>query len=322
MRIGSVTSMSGVSDMRTISAGSTEPKGKRIQNEIINVRQRMQNLSSKGDLSANEKTNEREKLRKELSSLNMELKQYQEDFRKSQRKEIMTEKLQEDREPDKAKEAEGITRAEETSPAPADEKNRQADAPSADGQQTERQGNIVFRSNDGVVILKDEVNQDDEPGVNTGQEQTDESRKNISEKTTGAADDDKPVDAGLSRREIHAMVSADTSVRQADRLGTVIARTSDGITILKGEIEQDEKRGMDTERKQAELEKMEKAKQRAIAFQSSILGEANGAMGPAAAADGAEAKNGTRSSVDNAFINAMNVSQEQESQQKLYVSFF
>ena len=63
------------------------------------------------------------------------------------------------------------------------------------------------------------------------------------------------------------MVSADSFLQQADRQGTVVTRTRDGIAVLKGEIKLDEFRNTDTERKQAELKKMEQQEQRETEFQ-------------------------------------------------------
>ncbi|MDE6663690.1 MAG: hypothetical protein K2K46_10165 [Lachnospiraceae bacterium] len=122
------------------------------------------------------------------------------------------------------------------------------------------------------------------------------------------------------------MVSADSSVQQANHQGSVIARTRDGIAILKGEMNQDEKRGIDTERKQNELEKMEKREQRATSFQSSILGEANNTMKSATETNAAGTNDSTQVYSDgngNAYINALNLSQEDEqtTQQRFYVSF-
>lgn len=104
----------------------------------------------------------------------------------------------------------------------------------------------------------------------------------------------------------------------------IIARTRDGIAVLKGEINQDEKRGVDTERKQAELKQLEKKEQRAISFQASILGEAHNTMKSAAdtADTGTNAKTWGNAK-SNAFFNAVNISQRetQAAQQDFYVSF-
>ena len=319
MGIGSVTSISSMSGMRMTTASPSEPQSKRIQNEITNVRQQMQKLSSKEELSVSEKTNERKNLQKELSSLNTELKQYQEELRKSQKREIMMAELQEDMEPAKKENPEDKVQTKEFSLDKADERDL-----STNGQNAESQGTVIFSSNDGVVILRDGMKPDGEHNVDTEKKQVDEANEeSITEKESAAADKAVAADNGLSHKEIHAMLSADSSAQQAGRLGTIIAKTSDGIAILKGEIDRDEKRGIDTEKKQAELEKMENAEQRAIAFQSSILGEANNTMKSATEINVAETKDGTLFHVENAFINAMKVSQEDPaSQQKFYVSFF
>lgn len=319
MGIGSVTSISSMSGMRMTTASPAAPKNKRIQNEITNVQQQMQKLSSKEELSVSEKTNERKNLQKELSSLNTELKQYQEELRKSQKREIMMAELREDMEPVKEENSADKIQAKEFSSDKADEKEL-----STSGQNAESQGTVIFSSNDGVVILRDGISTDEERNIDTEKKQVNKaSEESSAEKESKTTDKDAAADSGLSHKEIHAMVSADSSAQQAGRLGTVIAKTSDGIAILKGEIDRDEKRGINTEKKQAELEKMENAEQRAIAFQSSILGEANNTTNSSTETNAAGTKNVAPFNVENAFINAMKVSQEDPaSQQKFYVSFF
>ena len=96
MGIGSITSTNSMSGMQMITAASTDPKIKNIQNEITDAKQQMQKLSSKEEISANEKASERKKFQKEISDLNTELKQHQEELRKSQKREIMLAELRED----------------------------------------------------------------------------------------------------------------------------------------------------------------------------------------------------------------------------------
>ena len=316
MGIGSVTSTNSMSGMQMITAASTDPKIKNIQNEITDAKQQMQKLSSMEELSANEKTDERKKLQKEISDLNTELKQYQEELRKSQKREIMLAELQEDQKPAKEEKSDDKIQAKETSSDKADEKA----LPTAE-QQTGSQGTVITRNSDGVVILKEEMNQDANRDIDKETKQADETKEEgIAEKETKSSDSNMITDASLSHKEMHAMVSADSSVQQASRQGTIIAKTRDGIAILKGEMNLDEQRGENTEKKQAELEKMEKKEERATAFRFSILGEANNAMKSAAETnvpgimDNAE---------NNAFINAMKISQENEqaAQQRFYVSF-
>ncbi|MDE6014666.1 MAG: hypothetical protein K2H41_03035 [Acetatifactor sp.] len=313
MGIGSVTSTNSMSGMQMIKASSTDSKSKSIQNDITDVQQKLQKLDSKEELSASEKTIEREKLQKEKSSLDTELKQHQEELSKSYKREIMLAELQEDKEPAKEETSEDKIQ-EDASSDKADEKN-----PAAAGQQAGQQGTVIAKNSDGTVVLKEEMNQDEKRGVNTETKPADESKEEDSaEKETKTKEDDPVKDTGISRKKMHAIVSADSSLQQANRQGTVIARTRDGIAILKSEMNQDEMRGANTERKQADLEKMEKTEQQAIAFQSSILSEANDAM-KAAETTGAGIQVNAE---NNAYINALKALQEdQTAPQNFHISF-
>lgn len=285
MGISGVTSTSSMSGMQMITVGSTDSKSRNIQNELTGVQQKLQKLDSKEELSVSEKTIEREKLRKEKSGLDTELKRHQEELSKSYKREIRMAELQEDKEP-----------AEE-----------------------ETSKDKIQTKSDAIAASKEEMNQDEKRGVNTETKPADESKEDIAEKETKAIDRDPVTDNGISGKKMLAIVSADSSVQQANRQGTIIANTRDGIAILKGEIDQDERRGVNTEKKQADLEKMEKQAQRAIAFQSSILGEANNKM-----KSGAETKGiGKQVNAENsAYVNAMKVLQEdQTALQNFHISF-
>ena len=113
MGIGSITSAKTMTVMQVAPSALKDQKSKSIQNEITEVRQQMQKLSSKEDLSANEKTNERKKLQKEISGLTTELKQHQDDLLRSQKREQMLAKLWEDKKPVKEDISETDTRSEE-----------------------------------------------------------------------------------------------------------------------------------------------------------------------------------------------------------------
>lgn len=306
MGIGSVTSTNSMSGMQTLKSVSTDPKIKKIENEITNAKQQMQKLSPKEELSVNEKETERKKLQKKISSLNTKLQQHQDELRKSQKKEIQMDELREDKK---------LTK-EETSSDKADEK-----ALPADKQQTMSPGTVITSNSDGTVMFKGNMNQDEKRSIGTGEKQTDEMKeKDIAEKETKNINSDTATETSLSHKKIYAIVSADSSVQQASRQGAVIASTRDGIAILKGEMNQDEKRGVNTDKKQAELEKMEKKEQRAIAFQASILGEANNTMKSAAETN----VTGTNDKAQvNAKNNALSVSwgETQTAQQKFHIAF-
>lgn len=340
MGIGSIASMNSMAGVQNTIAGSTDTKSKNIQKEITVVQQQMQALSSKEELSENEKASERNKLQKKMSGLNTELKQRQEEFRKSQKREMMLAQLQENKTSAKEGTSKSRIQPESTSLDKADESstkgtagkeekplssNMSADtelsrreASTASAQQAGRPGTVIARTGDGIVILKGSINQDERHGVDALKKQTDETdEKNIAAKDQ--KDSDRDIDTGLSSKKIHAIVSADISVQQSNRQENVIAKMRDGIVILKGEINQDEKLGTDTEKKREELEKMQEREQRARTLQSSLLGETTNTMKSAAKTKALELKDNARVNAEN---NAFRVSQleAQASQQKFYVS--
>ncbi len=279
MAIGSIPSMNSMFGMQTTVTNASnlkDQKSKNIQNEIADVQQKMQKLSSEEELTVTEKANEKKKLQKEISGLNTELKQHQEELCRTQKREIMLARMQEE------------TKSEqETSSAQEPAKE----------QQTGQPGTVIYKSSDGTVILMEEMNQPEKAGTNPEKVSTDENtEENIDEKETEPIDSD--TDTGFSYKEMQAMVSADSSLQQADRQGAVIAGTNNDIAVLEGEIRQDKRRDVNTDQKQAELKEMEKRKQRELKFQFAILGRAN-----------------------DAFADEWKVSQkEQENQQQFYVS--
>ncbi len=110
---------------------------------------------------------------------------------------------------------------------------------------------------------------------------------------------------------MQAMVSADASMQIAERQGTLVAKTTDGIAVLKGEIRQDAYRGTDTERKEAELKDMQKQQQQEMAFQFAMLGEAEGAMQAGPETD--NAKVGAQANADKTFqVSGLSAPQQEE----------
>lgn len=320
MGIGSVTSTNSTAGMQMISAASTDPKIKNIQNEITEAKQQMQKLSSKEELPAAEKANERKKLQKEIADLNAELKQQHEELRRSQKREKLLAELREDQGPAKEEKTEDKIQAAQASTDQPDEKKQPVDA-----QQTGPQEAVISSSSDGTVILKAGTNPAENRGTDTDTKPTDETKEEtVAETEAKPIDSAAAADTGLSHKDMRAMVSADSSVQQADRQGTVIARTRDGIAILKGEMKLDELRGADTEKKQEELKKMEQKETQATAFQFSVLGEANNAMKSAAEVNGTGTTDWSQVNAgNNAFLSAMMISQESEqaAQQRFVVSF-
>ena len=194
MGIGRVSSWNCMSDMQMNPTGMTDTKSKSIQKEITDVQQKMQKLPSKEEYSPSEMADERKKLQKEISGLNIKLKLHQEKLLKSQKREAMLAKMQEEKElsPDKTEKEEASDREE----------------------QAKRQETVLTKNSDGTVILKEEKNPEGKGSVET----EDEAKENI--------ETDTKEDAGLSHKEMHAMVSANHSIQQADRQGVVIAPVS------------------------------------------------------------------------------------------------
>lgn len=318
MGMGGITSTNSMSVMQMTTADLKDQKSKSIQNEITNAQRQIQKISSDENLSANEKTNEKKKLQKEISGLNTKLKQHQEELRRSQKRETTMSKLLEDAAPAKEETSEDKIHSNETSSDTADKK-----VPPADRLQAAPQGTDTAGNSDGRVILKGVVQPEQNRDTDTETKQSDETKEeNADVKERDITDNDTTADGKQSGKEMHAMVSADSYLQQADRQGTVVSRTKDGIAILKGEIKLDEFRGTDTERKQDELKKMEQQEQRETEFQFSLFGKANRAMKPVTETD-VSIKDQTQANVQNSLhISGLNLSQEKQSaQQQFYVSF-
>lgn len=327
MSIGGVASTNSMSVMQMTTTNTTDTKSKSIQKELTDVQQQIQKLSSDEELSDEEKSNERKKLQKEKSDLNAELKQRQEELGRSQKREIMLAQLREDQNAAVETDSDGRIRPEEeksedkpqtqeTVSGQSEDKN-----PPVDGSQTRQPGTVIAQTSDGTVILKGTLAQQENTGADTAVEASDEAeetgKETAAEKDTEPAKDGTVTDTGFSDREVHAMVSADTSAQQADRVGAIVAKTNDGIAILKSEIAQDERRGVDTERKQQELERLEKQEARAAAFQFSVLNGANNAMKATTETNEPETKTNTE---NNAYARALSISQEEQAQERFHVS--
>lgn len=318
MGIGSITSTNSMPSPQMTAANLKDQKSKSIQKEIASAQQKMQKLSSNEDLSVNEKTNEQKKLQQEISGLNTELKQHQQELSRSQKRESMMAELLENEKPADKESSQNKIQSKETVSDTSDKENL-----STAEKQNARPGTVIFQNDDGTVILKDIANQDKNAGTDIKNKQTGETKEESddTEKAT-ASGKDTSADDSLSSREMYAMGSADSSMQQAGRLGAIVTRIRDGIAVLKGEMNQDENRGVDTERKQAELEKMEKQEQRAMDFQFSILGDASNAIKGAAETNGA-ANGGAALDNKNTFsISGLSIPQEEQaSQQRFHVSF-
>lgn len=330
MGIGGVTSVNNsMSVAQMTSASLKDHKSKNIQNEITEVQQKIQKLSSEDELSLNEKADEKKKLQKEKSSLDTELKQHQEELLRSQKREIRLAELQEKQDP--AKEDDETKENAQAAGAAADTADKESRP--TDDKQPLQPGTVITQNNDGTVILKEVLNQSESAGNTVESTQAEskqtgktgtvvsEAKAAAVEKETPAQaeeeDEDNTADTAFSDKQMQAMVTSDTSMKQADRMGTLVTKTEDGIAILKGEIKQDSYRGTDTERKEAELSDMQKQREREMGVQFALLGEAGHMMkstaGSASVQDSAQEDTGKKLQVS-----GLNVPQDQQAAQERF----
>ena len=96
--------------------------------------------------------------------------------------------------------------------------------------------------------------------------------------------------AGLSQASMTAMISADSSLKQAKVQGSVATKMEGRSGILQSEIKLDQARGGDTQKKEEELADVEQKAQAAASSQLSTLADAGRSMEEAAKADRREEK--------------------------------
>lgn len=303
--IGSIASSNNMSVKQVSSSDLKDQKSKSLQNDITDVQRQIQKLSSEEDLTATEKAEEKKKLQQEKSDLSTKLKLHQDELLKSQKREIKLAELQEERKPEQEKDSESKVQATETSSASntADEKKLPAD-----DRRNLQPGTVITQNSDGTVILKEILNQSAERDADANEQRAETVKEETAavEREKQAAEDEESVDTGLSGNEVQMIVSANTTMQQADRQGALVTGTNDDIAVLKGEINQDAYRGTDTERKQEELKEMQKQQKREMAFEFSMLGEANRTALSAADQDAS-----IKSTAERTFrVSGVNASQE------------
>ena len=320
MGVSAIKSSNAMSAMQMTSVNIKDQKSKNIQTEIEDVQQEIRKLTSDEELSVSEKAAEKKKLQKEKSSLDTELKQHQEELLRSHKREIKLAGLQEERNPEKAEDTEETKAQVQTDEGSSDETGK--NTLSADETRSLHPGTVITQNSDGTVILKEVMNRSEDesdamqsdPAVESKEEvaavAAEESAPEEEETDTDSAHEFRP-----TAREMQAMVSADVSAQIADRMGTLVTKTDDGIAILKGEMKQDTARGVDTERKQAELEEMQKQKQREMAFQFSMLGDAGDAIRTATETN-ASAKAAQNGMERNFQVSGLHVSQDGQTAQQ------
>ena len=112
----------------------------------------------------------------------------------------------------------------------------------------------------------------------------------------GTSNTSKKKDTGLSQASMQAMISADSSMKQAKVQGSMATQIQGRASVLESEIKQDAGKG-NTEKKEEELAELQAKAQSATAAQMSTLADANKSVEEAAKADvrASERKAGKRS---------------------------
>lgn len=271
MGVGGINAAGGMS-VGQMKSQSTDAVSKSIQNKITTVQQKMQQLSSKEDLPVEEKTKKRQELQQELSSLNTQLRQHRADTSRKQRQ---TEAGETQRQAEAGRKSQ-----QEAAVKEAEADRQKAEAARAEAVQTEKvqtakaqpeKAQPESRQNEPAQA---ETEQKDKVQPKEAQAENGQNSRNTKEIEN--------IDTGFSRREVRAMAAAETSMARAQRQGAVVARIEGGVAILRGEISQDEARGINVERKEAELARQEEKSWNATASQSTVLGEARQVMREAA----------------------------------------
>ncbi len=327
--IGGISSANSMSSMQISSSDLKDQKSKNLQNDITDVQRQIQKLSSDEELTVTEKAEEKKKLQQEKSDLSTKLKLHQDELQKSQKREIKLAELQEDRKPEKEEESENNVKAADT--ASSSDTANEKKLP-ADDRHAMQPGTVITQNSDGTVILKEVLNQSAAGNPAMQNQQSAASKETpAAEKEKKAVDNDASVEkekqsaenepeskTGLTEKEVRAMASADSSMQRADRQGALVTKTTDEIAVLRGEIKQDSLREEDTEGKRAELRDMQKQRTREMAFQFSMLGEADQAMQSMTDTNGTVAQAGAERTFQVSGINA--AQEDQTSQHGFQVS--
>lgn len=274
MEINNVKAMEGASGGQNTKAQPVDSISKNIQNEISDVQRKRQELSSKEDISVEEKLKKRREMQQEISRLNTQLRQHQAEMRREKQKELLSEETKTDSkaEPDKMKE----------------------EAKKAETKEARQTG-------------KDE------------REVKEEKRKGTEEEKQ---------EAGISGAGMEEVVAADFALQQLKSRRNVISGMENDITILQGEIRQDEARGANVQEKQAALKKQEERVQKASTSKFSVLDNTYKVIVDATRAntDGKKATAGNNVKVNgdaNTFIKSSNYAKEEkQSPQPFYTSFY
>ena len=115
-------------------------------------------------------------------------------------------------------------------------------------------------------------------------EQQSKNSSSMDDMVAGTSNTSKKKDTGLSQASMQAMISADSSMKQAKVQGSMAAQIQGRASVLESEIKQDAGKG-NTEKKEEELAELQAKAQSATAAQMSTLADANKSVEEAAKAE-------------------------------------
>ncbi len=272
MGIGKIEAAGGVSGAEMTRMQPVDTVSKNIENEIFGLQRRMKELSSNEEFSAEEKVKKRQEFRQEISKLNIELRQHQAELGREKRGEVIRREIKEDGgEGRDAKAGNGAAGSTKADGGAADSAGAAAGkVPDRAPVETKAAGSeaAVQTKSAGSSAVSDE-------GPGSGED------NDIRADAAGDRDAEKTEEKRNFAKD-REMFAGDSAMKRAKSQGAVIARMEGGIAILKGEIKQDEARGVNVDRKKEELARQERKLEQASAFQSSILGGSNQTLQEAA----------------------------------------
>lgn len=131
-------------------AGQEDAFTKRLKSQIADVQKKMQELSSNQDMSMEEKMKKRQELQKQISDLNMQLRQHQIELRK--------EKMQQKQATEKdTKQKKDNEKADEDNAGLSEAGMRAVMSAESSIKQSKIQGNVATRMEDRAGVLKTEI---------------------------------------------------------------------------------------------------------------------------------------------------------------------
>lgn len=159
MRIDKVETMGSAAGGQMTNVQPVDSVSKGIENEIFNVQRQMRALSSKEDISVEERMKKRQEYQQEISRLNAELRQRKEEALKERQKETLSETKQ-------TENGEKRTAKKSDFSEQALTDNRAFFAANSYMEQAKSEDGVIARIEGGIAVLKGEINLDKIRGMN------------------------------------------------------------------------------------------------------------------------------------------------------------